>query len=160
MTPESFKANPAQWHQTTDLTQMLSLLQHLANDVNVTVALLAADFAERTVPYAGDNKALVESCIAAVRAWARDPTKEVLQECIEVSQAAADAHYATTSHYSACAAASAASAAYAATSHYAADAVACAASAAYNVTASAASRILEKQWQLAHVRAKHPLTEL
>ena len=104
MTPQAFKANPALWyHPSTNLDQMLSLLQHLANDGNVTVALLAADFAERTLPYAGSSKPHVTRCVTAVRTWARDPTDATLQECKD----AADAAYAAAAAAYAAAAANA-----------------------------------------------------
>ena len=183
MTPQAFKANPAIWQESTNLEQMLLLLQHLANDGNVTVALLAADFAERTLPNAGANQGLVLRCVTAVRTWAKCPTSDNLQECKDATHAAAHAAssanataaYASSAYaYSAAAAnataaydASAAYAAYAASSS-AADAAYSAAAAAYSAAAagyaysaySAATRQAEQNWQLAHIRAKHPLTEL
>ena len=117
MTPQAFKANPALWyHPSTNLDQMLSLLQHLANDGNVTVALLAADFAERTLPYAGSSKPHVTRCVTAVRTWAKGPTDANLQEC-------KDAAVAHAAH-------------------------------------AAATRQAEQNWQLAHVKTKHPLRVL
>ena len=152
MTPQAFKANPAIWQMATNLEQMLYLLQHLANDGNVTVALLAADFAERTLPNSGANQGLVLRCITAVRTWARAPTDANLQECEDAHAAAAAysaaAAYAATAH----------SAAYAAA--YAADAAAYAAAAYAAAANAAAARQAEQNWQLAHVRTKHPLTEL
>ena len=149
----TFRANPALWHQSDNLEQILPLLQHLANDGNVTVALLAADFAERSLPYAGANKAAVLRCVTAVRTWASNQTDATLQECKDAANAAnaagAAAYAAGAAAYAAGAAADAAA--------YAANAASYAANAA---AYAANARQAEQQWQLAHVRTKHPLTEL
>ena len=181
MTPHAFKANPALWyHPSTNLDQMLSLLWHLANDGNVTVALLAADFAERTLPYAGSSKPHATRCVTAVRTWAKGPTDANLQECKDAAAAAAaTAHAAATAAYAATAAAYAAATAYAYAyaANAAANAYAYAAANAANAAANAyayayanayanananarAAKQAEQNWQLAHVRTKHPLTEL
>ena len=170
MTPGSFKANPDEWHQSTDLKRMLSLLQHLANDGSMTVALLAADFAERTLQYAGKNKAVVVRCVTAVRTWTHSPTAANLQECKDAADASADAASSAAYAADAAAAAAYAAAAYAAYAaayaDNAADAAAnSAAAAAYadnaaNAAAHAHAHQSEQQWQLDHVRKKHPLTEL
>ena len=148
MTPESFRANQARWHQATNLEQMLSLLHHLANDGNVTVALLAAGFAERTFPYAGANKGAVLRCVTAVRTWASNQTDANLQECEDAAASSA-----SSAAYAAYAASAAAYASYAAASY-------ASTSAAYAASAASAALHREYQWQLAHTRKKHPLTEL
>ena len=139
MTPSDFKANSAVWQDAAFIGPMLQLLLHLDNGRNVTVASLAADFAERTLPYAGSSKPHVARCVTAVRTWAKCPTSDNLQECKDATHAAHAAHA-----YSSSSAASS-SAAYA--------------SAAY-AAAYAAARQAEQNWQLAHVRQKHPLTVL
>ena len=150
MTPSDFKANSAVWQDAAFIGPMLQLLLHLDNGRNVTVASLAADFAERTLPYAGSSKPHVARCVTAVRTWAKCPTSDNLQECKDAaSSSAAYAAYAASS--------SAADAAYAA--YAAADAAYAAAAAAYAAAAANAGQA-EQNWQLAHVRTKHPLTEL
>ena len=153
-----FRANPAQWHYAADLEQMLSLLHHLANDGNVTVALLAAGFAERTFPYAGANKGAVLRCVTAVRTWASNQTDANLQECKDAAAAAAYASCAAASDASAASAAAYAS--YAAASYASTSAAYASTSAAYAASAASAALHREYQWQLAHTRKKHPLTEL
>lgn len=156
MTPSSFKANPNEWHQSTDLYQMLPLLQHLANDGNVTVALLAADFAERIVSYTGSSKRVIIRCVAAVRSWARIPTGSALSECIRAAEEAYTIYAYTEGDYSV--------AAYAA--HSAARTVyfqspeSDAAYAAHSARVISGDIPKELEWQLDHVRKKHPLTEL
>ena len=163
-----FRANPAQWHYAADLEQMLSLLHHLANDGNVTVALLAAGFAERTFPYAGANKGAVLRCVTAVRTWASNQTDANLQECKDAAAAAAyascaaasDASAASAAAYASYAASAAAYASYAAASYASTSAAYASTSAAYAASAASAALHREYQWQLAHTRKKHPLTEL
>ena len=152
MTPGSFRANPAHWHQSTDLKRMLFLLQHLANDGNVTIALLAADFAEFTLSKARYYRVPVERCIASVRSWVLDPTEANLQECKDAANAVAVSY------------------AGSAPGDFDASAYATAFNAASTVFADikrapihasdAAYFVVELPKLIAHTRAKHPLTEL
>ena len=152
MTPWSFKANPDEWHQSTDLKQMLYLLQHLANDGNVTIALLAADFAESTLPRSEYYRVPVERCIVSVRSWALDPAEANLQECKDAANAIAVSYARSpTGDFD--------SASYA-TAFNAASTVFADIKRAPIHASNAAYFIVELPKHIAHTRAKHPLTEL
>ena len=152
MTPSSFKANPDEWRQSNHLDQMLFLLQHLANDGNVTISLLAADFAEATLLKAKYYRVPVERCIVGIRAWARDPTEANLQECKDAANAIAISYARSTpGDFDA--------SAYA-TAFNASSTVFAKITRAPIYASNAAYFIVELPKLIAHTRAKHPLTEL